>query len=73
MKICETIPKARSEMKQRTRWFSGHPRVAVGRARSHALEKPKHTSHLRNAVERGNDVYFRCAGIRKTRLHASGH
>jgi hypothetical protein len=63
VQISETVAEARSQMKQRARWFAGHPRVTVGRARSDTFEKPKHATHFRNAVERGNDVYFGGAGV----------
>jgi hypothetical protein len=60
-------------MKQRARWFARHPRVTVGRARNYALEKTKHASHFRSAIERGNDVHFGSAWIRKTGVDPPGH
>ena len=73
VEIGETIAEARSEMKQSACRFAGHPCVAVCCTRSHTFKKPEHATHLGNSVERGNNVYFGGAGVRKTGIHAPSH
>ena len=43
--------------------LAGHARVAVGRAGHHALEQAEHAAHAGDAVERGDEVHLRGAGI----------
>jgi hypothetical protein len=58
VQIRAAVREAWTQMQQRARGLSGHARVAVRGSRHHALEKAEHTTHLRRAIERSNDMHF---------------
>src|SRR5271156_5926558 len=60
-------------MQQRACRFFSHTRVAVRGSRHHTFEKAEHTTHLRHAIERGNEMHFRRAWVRETGVHPSSN
>ena len=69
--IGETVGETGSCVQQGSCRLVGHARIAVGRARDHALEQAEHAAHLRLAVERGDEMHFRCAGIGEADVDAA--
>ena len=56
-------PEAGAEMEQRCSRLLGHARIAVGSPRRHALEQAEHAAHAVDAIERGDEMHFRRAGV----------
>src|SRR5271170_3449007 len=73
VQIRDAVSQARAEMEQRAGWLFGHARIAIRGSRYHSFEKAKHTTHLRHAVERGNEMHFRRAWVRETGVHFSSN
>ena len=70
MEVGQTVSEPRPKMQQRGCRRVRHPRVAVGSAGRDALEQGQHRAHLRNRVQRGDEVHLRGAGIAEARPHA---
>jgi hypothetical protein len=65
VQVRQTVGETGSKVQQRDRGPVEHARVPVGRARHHAFEQAKHATHVTDAVERGDKVHFRRAGVGK--------
>ncbi len=73
VQVGEPVAEAAAEVQQGRGRLAGHARVAVGGAGSHALEQAEHGAHLRRAVERGDEMHLRGAGIAETDRDAGIH
>src|SRR5579862_6285598 len=60
-------------MEQRARGIPGHARIAVGRARRHALEQYRDGAHARAAVERVDEMDLARPRIGETDIDARLH
>ena len=63
VQVGEPVCQSRPRMKQRRGRAAGHPRVTIGSACHHALEKPQHATHVRPAIESRNKMHFRRARV----------
>ena len=77
VQVGESVAQAAAEMQQGRGRFAGHACVAIGRARGDALEEAEHGAHFRRAVERGDEMHLRGAGIaeadRDAGIHEGAH
>ena len=71
VQIGHAVREAGPEMQQRRGGLVRHPRIAVGRAGHHALEKAEDAAHALDPVERGDEMHFRRAGIAETHIDAA--
>ena len=71
MQVGEAIGEAGAEMQQRRGRLLRHARIAVGRAGRHALEQGEHAAHAVDAVERGDEMHLRGAGIGEADIDAA--
>jgi hypothetical protein len=72
VQISEAIAETGAEMQERACRLFSHARIAVSSSGDYAFEEPKHTANCRFAVQRGNDVNFRSAGVGKASVDGSG-
>ncbi len=72
VQVGERVRESRPAMEQGGRRLARHPRIAVGRAGHHALEQAQHAAHAGDAVERGDEMHLRRAGIGEARVDAAG-
>ena len=73
MQIRETVGETGAEMQQGARRLFSHPRIAVGRSGHDAFEEAQYAANFRCAVQRGNNVNFRCAWVGKTSVDGSSN
>src|SRR5450830_2038037 len=59
-------------MQKRGRRFFGYAGIAVGRTCDHAFEQSQYATHLRLAVQRRDEMHFRCAWVGKTNIYLVG-
>jgi hypothetical protein len=71
VEIGETIAKARPEMQKRGRRFASDTVVTIGCAGDNTFEKPEHTAHSCDAIERGDKVHLGGARIREAHIDAA--
>ena len=71
VQVGEAVGEARAAVQQRRRRLAGHARVAVGRAGHHALEQAEHAAHAGHAVECGDEVHLRGAGVAEAGIDAA--
>ena len=69
--VRQPVGEAGAEMEQRRRRLLGHARIAVGSAGRHALEQREHAAHAVDAVERGDEMHLRGAGVGEADIHAA--
>ena len=69
--VRERVPEPGPEVQQRRGRDLGHPRVAVGGRRCHALEQRQDAADIRHAVHRRHQVHLRRPGIREADLDAA--
>ncbi len=72
VQVGERVREARAAMEQGGRRLARHARIAVGGTGNHALEQAEHAAHAGNAVERGDEMHLRRAGIGKAGVDAAG-
>ena len=72
VQVGQTVGQAGSEMQQRRSRLVGDPVIAVGGAGDDALEQAEHAAHAVDLVERGDEMHFRCAGVRKAGIDPIG-
>ena len=73
VKVREPVRQPGTEVEQGRRRLVGHTAVAVGGSGADAFEQRQHGPHLRELVERRDEVHLGRAGIREAHLHAGGH
>ena len=71
VQIGQAVGEAGTAVQQRRGGLAGHPRVAVGGAGHHAFEQAEHAVHAGNAVERGDEMHLRRAGVGETGVDAA--
>jgi hypothetical protein len=71
VQVGEAVGEAGTEMQQGCGRLLGHARIAVGCAGRHALEQREHAAHALDAIERGDEMHFRGAGIGEADIHAA--
>ena len=59
-------------MQQRRGGTAGHPGKTVGRAGHDALEQPKDAAHSWIAIQCGDEVHLRSAGVGETKIDIVG-
>src|SRR5690348_13802532 len=73
VKIRDAVGQTWTKMQQRACWLAKHAGVSVRGSRHYPFEQAEHRTHLRHAVERGNNMHFGRAGVRETGVHSSSH
>jgi hypothetical protein len=63
VQVGQAVAQAAAQVQQCGGGLACHARVAVGRARGHALEQRQHGAHLGFAVERGDKVHLARARV----------
>jgi hypothetical protein len=66
VQVGQPVAEAATQVQQGRCRPAGHACIAVRGAGGHALEQAQHGAHLRRAVERGDEVHLRSAGIAET-------
>src|SRR5208282_2630212 len=71
VEVREAIAEAGAEMEKRPCGFLGHPRVTVRRSSDDSLKKTQYATHFCDAVKRGDQMNFRCAGVGEAGVNAT--
>ena len=72
VQVGEAVGEAGAAMEQGGGRAAGHAGVAVGGAGDDAFEQAEDAAHAGDAVERGDEVHFRCAGVGEARIDPVG-
>jgi len=72
VKIGQAIGQPWPQMQQSYRRFVGHARITIGGAGHDPFKQAKHRADSRLAVDRGDQLHFRRAGVGKTGIDAAG-
>ena len=72
MQVRQPVRHSWPEMQQSGRRLAGDARVPVRSASHHPFEQTQHRTHLWSAVQRGDEMHFRCAGVGETDVDPPG-
>ena len=63
VQVGQAVTQSWAQVQQHYGGFVGHARETIGRAGGHPFEEGQHTSHLRDCVQRRDEMHLRRAGV----------
>jgi hypothetical protein len=72
VQVRKPVAESRPKMQQGTGRFLRHSSIPIGGAGHNSFEKSQDTPHFRYAIQRGDDVNFRCARVSEAAVNSTG-